>query len=126
MKKAVLLLLSQVFAIGFGFAQTQLIGVASIGATLDNNSSGQAEAFIATASATGSVASMSVYLDKSSAVKAVYVGLYSNLSGHPGSLLGAGQITSPIAGHGTRWLSLQRSRSQRILPIMLRYSEREG
>ena len=97
MKKAALLL-PLVFATGFGFAQTQLIGVASIEATLDNNNAGQAEAFLETASATGPITSTNVYLDRSSTAKTVYIGWYSNSSGHPKSLLGAGTITSPIAG----------------------------
>ncbi len=97
MKKAVSLL-SLVFAAGFSFAQTQLIGVASVGATLDNNSSGSAEAFIQTATATGSVAVASVYLDKSNTAKKVYIGLYSNSGGHPKSLLGSGTVATPVAG----------------------------
>jgi hypothetical protein len=97
MKKAVSLL-SLVFAAGFSFAQTQLIGVASVGATLDSNSSGSAEAFIQTATATGSVAVASVYLDKSNTAKKVYIGLYSNSGGHPKSLLGSGTVATPVAG----------------------------
>jgi hypothetical protein len=97
MKKTVSLL-SLVFAAGFSFAQTQLIGVASVGVTLDSNSSGSAEAFIQTATATGSVAVASVYLDKSNTAKKVYIGLYSNSGGHPKSLLGSGTVATPVAG----------------------------
>lgn len=84
---------------GLSYAQTQLIGVSSVQATRDNNSAGQAEAYLVTASVTGSVTTLSVYLDATNA-KTVYVGLYSNSNGHPTTLLGAGTIASPVAG---RW-----------------------
>src|SRR5579862_7542827 len=83
---------------GLSHAQTQLIGVSSVEATLDNGSVGQAEAFLVTASVTGSVTTLSVYLDASNAAQTVYVGLYSNSSGHPETLLGAGTIAAPTAG----------------------------
>ncbi len=85
---------------GLSYAQTQLIGVSSVQATRDNNSAGQAEAYLVTASVTGSVTTLSVYLDATNGAKTVYVGLYSNSNGHPTTLLGAGTIASPVAG---RW-----------------------
>jgi hypothetical protein len=83
---------------GLSFAQAQLIGVSSVGATLDSNNAGQAEAFLTTATVTGSVTSMSVYLDSTNGAKTVYVGVYSNSNGHPATLLGAGAIAVPSAG----------------------------
>src|SRR5271165_3526012 len=81
-------------------AQTRLIGISSIAATLDNDSAGQAEAFQQTALLTGTVTTLSVYLDASNSAKTVFVGLYSNANGHPKALLGSGTIAAPIAG---RW-----------------------
>jgi hypothetical protein len=83
---------------GLSYAQTQLIGVSSVQATLDNNSVGEAEAFLVTASVTGSVTTLSVYLDAASGAKTLYVGLYSNSNGHPTTRLGMGTIASPVAG----------------------------
>src|SRR5262249_2993480 len=79
-------------------AQTQLIGTSSQGPTLDNNSAGQAEAFQATASATGTLTTMSVLLNASNTATTVFVGLYSNSNGHPKTLLGSGTISSPQGG----------------------------
>lgn len=83
---------------GFSFAQTQFIGVSTIEASLDNNSAGQAEAFLTTATAAGSVATITVYLNDTNSAKTVFVGIYSNSSGHPNALLGAGTIAAPVAG----------------------------
>ncbi|HET6206811.1 MAG TPA: hypothetical protein VFD98_08380, partial [Terracidiphilus sp.] len=85
---------------GLGYAQTQPIGISSVQATLDNNDAGLAEAYLVTASVTGSVTTLSVYLDATNGAKAVYVGLYSNSNGHPTTLLGAGTIATPVAA---RW-----------------------
>jgi hypothetical protein len=85
---------------GLSYAQTQPIGVSSVQVTLDNNSAGQAEAYLVTASVTGSVTSLSVYLDATNGAKTVYVGLYSNSNAHPTTLLGAGTIATPVAA---RW-----------------------
>jgi hypothetical protein len=100
MKNMMRFLLLVLMAGGIGFGQTPLIGVASIGATPDNNSAGQAEAFLTTATVTGLVTTMNIYLDATNGAKTVYIGVYSNSSGHPKTLLGVGLITSPIAG---RW-----------------------
>jgi hypothetical protein len=81
-------------------AAQQLIGTSSVLSTLDNDLAGQAEAFQESASTTGTLTTMNVYLDSSNAAKSVYVGIYSNSSGHPKTLLGSGVITAPVAG---RW-----------------------
>jgi len=85
-------------AVSLASAQTHLIGISSIKSNLDNDSAGQAEAFQGRASAGGTVTTMSVYLDASNSATAVFVGLYSNASGHPNTLLGSGTIASPVAG----------------------------
>src|SRR5208283_4298357 len=79
-------------------AQTQLIGISSVTATLDNDSAGQAEAFEQTAFFTGTVSTLSVYLDSSNGAKKLIAGVYSNGGGHPNRLLGSGSLASPIAG----------------------------
>ena len=98
MTRALRIVLLVCVTAGPSFAQAQLIGVSSVGSALDSNGAGQAEAFLTTAGATGSVTTISVYLDSRNTAKAVYVGLYSNSNGHPRTLLGGGVIASPSAG----------------------------
>ena len=69
---------------------------------IDPNSSGVAEAYSATASTGGSISSMSVYLDATSAATSVVLGLYSDAAGHPVRLLTQGTVAAPVA-RGTRW-----------------------
>ncbi|HYA95499.1 MAG TPA: family 16 glycosylhydrolase, partial [Terriglobales bacterium] len=59
---------------------------------------GQAEAFQAPATASGSVQSLVVYLDSTSTASQLVVGLYADSGGHPGALLSHGSNTSPVAG----------------------------
>jgi hypothetical protein len=79
-------------------AATIALGNQTIGANVDNNSAGSAEAFQASASASGSVASLTLFVDGSSSATTAIIGLYTDSSGQPGSLLTSGTITSPIAG----------------------------
>ena len=58
----------------------------------------QAEAFQATANASGTMQSLVVYLDSTSTVSQLVVGLYADASGHPGALLSQGSSTMPVAG----------------------------
>ncbi len=82
-------------------AGTVLVGNQNIGATVDWNSSGVAEAFRTTASATGTVTSLSVYIDASSKGTKLVAGLYADKGGTPGSLLTQGQLSNPVAGWNT-------------------------
>jgi hypothetical protein len=75
-----------------------LIGDSVVESQVDSDSVGQAEAFQATATGSGSVDSISIYLDSSNAATKLYVGIYSDSSGHPGTLLGQGSSTSLAAG----------------------------
>jgi hypothetical protein len=84
--------------VAFVSAQTQLIGVSSVQSTLDSDTSGQAEAFQQTASTTGTVTAMSVFIDLSNRATTIVVGLYSDSYGHPKNLLGSGIISAPLAG----------------------------
>ena len=75
-----------------------LVGDANVESTSDNNTTGEAEAFKYTAIGTGTAVSASFYLDSSTTANTVKVGVYSNNSGHAGTLLTSGTITSPNNG----------------------------
>jgi hypothetical protein len=78
-------------------ASAALVGDQTIESGADNNVAGVAEAFKATASATGTVTSLSVYVDSGSAATKLTAGLYADSGGHPGSLLAQGTLTAPVA-----------------------------
>ena len=63
----------------------------------DTNPAGIAEAFESVASATGTLSSISIYLDTSSTGEQLTAGLYDDHDGHPGSLLAQGDA-APNAG----------------------------
>jgi hypothetical protein len=80
-------------------SSTVLLGDQNVESQADSSLPlGQAEAFQATASASGIVQSLVVYLDSTSTVSQLTVGLYADASGHPGTLLSQGSSTTPIAG----------------------------
>lgn len=78
-------------------SQTVLVGTSSKRSTVDSNIAGQAQAYNYSASATGTVTSLSTYVDSTNGAKTIIVGLYSDSGGHPGSLLTSGTISSPKA-----------------------------
>ena len=75
-----------------------MVGSSTIGDLSDANGPGVAEAFSYTASISGAINSLSVYLDSLSNATKVTVGLYADSAGSPGALLTQGTITSPVAG----------------------------
>jgi hypothetical protein len=78
---------------------TVLVGDKTIEAQRDNNPAGTAEAFQYTASASGTVSKLSIYIDSNNTATQVVVGLYSNVSGNsPGTLLTQATITNPTKG----------------------------
>jgi len=79
-------------------ASTLLLGTQQIGAQLDSNQAGVAEAFQANATASGSLASIVVYVDSSSTANKVVVGVYADSGGKPGLLLGQGTLNAPAKG----------------------------
>jgi beta-glucanase (GH16 family) len=79
-------------------ADSIFLGQQQVAPTVDTNSAGMAEAFIVTASASGTITSLSAYVDASSNANSLIIGLYSDNSGTPGSLLTQGTLTSPVAG----------------------------
>jgi outer membrane protein assembly factor BamB len=74
-----------------------VIGETTIQPGRDSNGPGVAEAFQASATASGTVTSMVVYVDSGSSASTLIVGLYTNASGKPGSLLAQGSLASPRA-----------------------------
>src|SRR5580704_2329756 len=79
-------------------AQTVLVGDQTIEANLDSNATGLAEAFPVTATASGQVGSINFFLDESSTATKIYVGIYKDASGKPGSLLTQGSTTQLAPG----------------------------
>jgi hypothetical protein len=77
---------------------TTLVGTTTVAATQDGNPAGMAEAFKATAGASGTAIRMSAYLDAGSSAGTVVLGLFTDSNGHPGSLLTRGVISVPVAG----------------------------
>ena len=75
-----------------------LIGTQTIGANHDSNPAGSAEAFKTTATASGTIGTISVYLDAANTAGKVTVGIYTDALGHPGTLLASGSAASPLAG----------------------------
>lgn len=76
-----------------------LVGSAQVQPRVDSNPAGTAEASKYTATATGTVKRLSVYLDAASTATSVHLGLYTNAAdGKPRKLLTSGRITNPVAG----------------------------
>lgn len=86
------------YAVAGSSPATALIGDQAVEASLDKNPAGRAEAFPTLANATGTVGAIALYLDPTSGAGPVYTGLYADNSGHPGTLLGQGSTTQPVAG----------------------------
>jgi hypothetical protein len=70
-----------------------LLGEQVVESQLDSTPLGQAEAFLTTATATGTVATLSIYLDATSTATRLVAGLYTDANGHPGALLAQGSST---------------------------------
>ena len=92
------LLVAGISALPVYAAGTILVGQQQLASTIDSNAAGVAEAFRATASASGTVTSLSAYVDASSTGTKLVLGLYSDKNGTPGNLLGQGSLTSPTKG----------------------------
>ncbi len=86
-------------------AQTQqVLGNSQVLNLLDTNNIGMAEAFPVTASSSGQVNYLSLYLDGSNTATTISVGLYTSYYHHPSTLLRQAVIAQPVAG---RWNSVQ-------------------
>ncbi len=75
---------------------TMLLGDEAVESNRDSLTPGQAEAFPFQA-ASGTTGAVHVYIDSHDTARTLVVGLYTNLSGHPGALLTSGSLTSPQA-----------------------------
>jgi hypothetical protein len=74
------------------------VGNQTVQTNRDNNPSGMAEAFQYTATASGTASQLNVYLDSTNAATSVVVGLYTNASNAPASLLAQATLTNPVNG----------------------------
>jgi Right handed beta helix region len=77
---------------------TVLLGDRTIESHYGALAAGQAEAFRFRAAASGLTRAAHLYVSAANAAGAVSVGLYSDASGHPGSLLSSGSILAPVTG----------------------------
>ena len=76
-----------------------LVGNGSVEGKVDSNPPGSAQAYRYTATSSGTVGSLGVFLDTTSTASSVSVGLYADSgSGSPGSLVTSGGASSPRAG----------------------------
>ncbi len=76
----------------------QLVGSAALQPDGDTTAGGEAEAFQYEALANGTVQSIWLYVNSGDTASSIVVGLYSNASGHPGTLLTHATIAAPVAG----------------------------
>lgn len=81
-----------------------LLGYVAVGFASASSSAGQPESFSFTGRRSGSVSSIHVFIDSRNRARSVVAGLYSNVHGHPGSLLTAGTLNHPKSG---AWNSLR-------------------
>ncbi len=75
-----------------------LLGDQTVEPAVDFNNAGLAEAYQTTATTSGTLSKLSVYLDSTSAATNVVVGVYADAAGHPGTLLAQGTLAAPVNG----------------------------
>ena len=75
-----------------------LLGDQAIEAKVDQNSAGVAEAFQTTATATGTLGKLTLYVDASSSATRIVAGVYADNSNSPGALLAQGSISTIANG----------------------------
>jgi len=102
-KLAFVLAVALAFALASGSAASfaagaPLVGDQTVEPSLDSNPAGVAEAYQTTATASGNLATLSVYVDTGSAATSLVAGVYTNAAGHPGALLTQGTLNAPVAG----------------------------
>jgi hypothetical protein len=81
-----------------GVSGDQLLGLDSIQGFADNDAAGEAEAFPFTATASGQAGTVSVYVDSGSRATRLEVGVYSDASGKPDTLLASGSLDALRSG----------------------------
>lgn len=75
-----------------------LLGTADLGAQIDSNTAGNAEAFVYVAQFSGNATELRVYLDQSSSASKLILGVYSDANDSPKNLLATGTLAAPQAG----------------------------
>ena len=85
-------------AIKFSSPPKLLLGEQALGSASDSLAQGTAAAFQTTASVTGQITGLPVYVDASSASTKLIAGLYADSNGRPGARLATGTLSSPKAG----------------------------
>jgi hypothetical protein len=77
---------------------TTLAGDTTIQSQVDSNPKGTAEAFRTTATSTGTVSALNLYVDSGSNATSMAAAIYADASGHPGARLATGALSAPRAG----------------------------
>jgi len=75
-----------------------VLGDQTVETAIDDNALGSAEAFQATAAASGTIAKLSVFIDSSSTATTLVAGIYADAAGHPGALIAQGTKSQILAG----------------------------
>jgi hypothetical protein len=75
-------------------AGAMLLGHFTLEAAVNGHYAGMAEAYQTTASSAGNLTTLSVYVDSASTATNLFVGLYTDNSGHPGTRLTGGNSTT--------------------------------
>lgn len=78
--------------------QVLLVGDEGLGAQVDTNVSGQAEAFSYVATASGAASQFNLYLDASNTASTVIVAVYADASDRPTTRLATATISAPQSG----------------------------
>jgi hypothetical protein len=81
-----------------GAAATVLLGDQNVEAAGDSDVGGTAEAFRTTATASGQLTALNVYVATGSAATTLVAGVYGDGGGRPGSLLAQGSLAAPASG----------------------------
>lgn len=76
---------------------SRLIGETALGSVSESLPGGTAMAFATTASATGIITQLPVYVDSGSTATSLMAGIYGDTNGAPGSLLAVGTFSAPKA-----------------------------
>ena len=90
--------ITSTFTVPTTTSTSTLLGDSSLEPTSDANPSNSAQAWSYTATASGSAGSIAFYVDSGNSAPALQLGLYSDLNGAPGTLLGSANVSSPKSG----------------------------
>ena len=83
---------------GFTELQRALLGTQTIQPTADSDGPGIAEAWRTTATTSGTLGSLAIYVDSGNTATRLVAGLYTDAANKPGTLLAQGAINSPTSG----------------------------